>query len=290
VTTLPPHMRPTFTAEQAIVLALRLLYTDATQGTLGAEYGVSGSTINRAASRWATSEELRAAAIAKMVAARARPGYTRRPPTPRFDFAAIDWAWTDTAIARQLGCTCQAARCARARLGKAASPNLHRQERTLRIFGVRGFARDRREAEIARRLIETDATCHTIGAELGVSTATVHGILRKHTTPEQRKALRARKIAKNKRETPGGFTLVNAKLAARAQSTGDRVARIRECQSCGASVRSRTARCPKCGSSSLVLYGQTVPAVAVPRAVTPADSKARARQNLRRFLSGLEVA
>lgn len=274
----------------ALLMALRQLYGDATQDGLGAVWGVSGATIQRACSRWCAPGELRAAAIRKMVKTRAKPGYVRRPPTLRYSFARVDWRWTDTAIARKVGCTIQNVQRARRSLGKPASPNKRLHETTLRVLGLGVEDRGRQEREITRRIIEGDDTCRSIGEELGLSLMQVYVIICRHSTAEQRRAAKRRKLRAAKLAEPSGFVLNQRIAAAHAQTVAEessaavQVRRVRECWACGAELAMSGRRCPKCGASAGLRHVNRTDISA------PAEpDKRTARERIASFLKELEA-
>ena len=205
------------------------------------------------------------------------------------DWAGVNWSKTDELIARELGCHREAVSKMRKRLGKPPSPFRGRKCTTLRALGADKGHRVLTERSIVRRLLETDATEQQIANERGCSRATVQEIYRRHTTPEQRREAKRRKMRKVASEHPAGAILRKIARRVRAEVGAVKVARARHCEGCGVDLSPGAERCAKCGSCSVAEFDR----IEAPQAAgaRPRSAVAKARANVAAFVESLnEVA
>jgi Trp operon repressor len=117
--------------------------------------------------------------------------------TPWYDWATVNWSWSNAAIARSLECTIQAV--LQRRLERGESPRGRKASRVGTVIAdALGQTEEERQLareSIVRRLIRTDATMESLSHEYGLAIGTIYRIYAMATTPEMRRAVKRRKIS-----------------------------------------------------------------------------------------------
>jgi ribosomal protein L40E len=208
--------------------------------------------------------------------------------TPWYDWSSVNWQHTDAMIARHLGCSRTRVGQMRRSLDRPPSEIRGRREHILNVLGMRPETRQRREREIARRIVETEATVESEATALGISAGLVYQILCRHSARDERRAALARKMSESQRQNPRGRNLVIQARKARvdeaaAEQSPIRLVAVRECSACGARVSRDGTRCRKCGSSAIERDTRSAPLPTPPQA-----KPVTGRERVKAFIDSLE--